>query len=540
MTSLVLTLGHNSSAILIENGDIIAGYEEERLSGEKSDSRFPIMAIRKLIQIYGNKLPDDINICVSHWFLEGCLPDWDNKYWNRSILNELFPKATYYDLNTTTITHHDAHALSAQVFAGKDFPEEYHLLVADGFGTEGECITLYEQKPNQSLNCLWHIYGFLKSMGLLYQYATDFCGMKMHQHEYKMLAYETHIMELLNRHDLEVINNLIDQRIHIFLEDLFDLSEKERSLKPLELTKHLTHFLLIAYISNIKHLCGVTPQNERDVRILVAYFVQRVVEGVIGKIIQQANVKNLMVVGGLFYNVKLNSLLCDMTPGKFCVMPLAGDQGAGLGVYQHYFKDLKWPGHLFWGTRDLNFESSVNDVIKSLVLTRELIAENLYNDEIVNLVRGDMEFGPRTLCNTSTLARPTLQNAALINEMNNRTNEMPFALVVTETQARDLFEDIDKVHKSLEYMIITRQFKPGKHVGLEGGAHHYPIQGIYTCRPQITRDSMMVDLLEEFGPLINTSFNYHGQPIVYDQQSIEEAHTNEQIRYPIVTIVEES
>lgn len=538
MIALVLTLGHNSSAILVEDGNILAGYEEERLSGEKSDSRFPIMAIRKLIQIYGNRLPDNINICVSHWFLEGCLPDWDNKYWNRSILNEFFPKATYYDLNTTTITHHDAHALSAQVFAGEDFPKDYHILVADGFGTEGECITMYEQKSGCALNKLWHICGFLQSMGLIYQYATDFCGMKMHQHEYKMLAYETHITELISIENIAIIDNKIAQWVYVFMDEGIEKASKEISLKPLELTKRLTHFLLIAYLSNIKALCNIDTSDIRNVRILVAYFVQRVVEGVMC-IIVRGLPKNLIVVGGLFYNVKLNSLLCDLVPGKFCVMPLAGDQGAGLGVYQHYFKDLKWPGHLFWGVRDLNFDASILGIIQTWYI-REYIAESLRLNKIVNMVRGAMEFGPRALCNTSTLALPTLANAAIINDMNDRTNEMPFALVVTEAQARDLFEDIDKVHKSLEYMIVTRKFKPGKHVGLEGGAHYYPIQDEYTCRPQITYDPMMVDLLEMFGPLINTSFNYHGQPIVYDQQSIEDAHKNEQIKYPVITVVEKS
>jgi predicted NodU family carbamoyl transferase len=150
-----------------------------------------------------------------------------------------------------------------------------------------------------------------------------------------------------------------------------------------------------------------------------------------------------------------------------------------------------------------------------------------------------MEFGPRALCNTSTLSLPTLQNAEFINKMNDRTNEMPFALVMTDGQAKDLFEDIDKIHRSLEYMIVTRRFKRGKQVGLEGGAHYYPLQDMYTCRPQITRDPLMVSLLEEFGPLINTSFNYHGQPIVYDQKTIEAAHENESKYYNITTIVEE-
>jgi hypothetical protein len=85
-------------------------------------------------------------------------------------------------------------------------------------------------------------------------------------------------------------------------------------------------------------------------------------------------------------------------------------------------------------------------------------------------------------------------------------------------------------------MIVTRRFKPGKQVGLEGGAHYYPLQDVYTCRPQITHDPMMVSLLEELGPLINTSFNYHGVPIVYGQEQIENSHRLERISFPIITV----
>lgn len=535
MFALILTLGHNSSAILVEDGNILAGYEEERLSGEKSDSRFPINAIRKLIQLYD--LPIDISICVSHWFLDGNLPDEDNKYWNRSILKEFFPEAKYYGLNIDEITHHHAHALSAQVFAGENFPKNYHILVMDGFGTEGECMTMYERRSDYTLKKTGYVYGFMQSLGLLYQYATDFCKMKMHQHEYKMLAYETHITELISKENIGIVNNRVDEWVNLFIRDCVSSSAKEFSLITLELTHRLTDLLLLAYLASMKQLCNIDVSDIRNVRILVAYFVQRTVEKVVGSIVMHHHPENLLVVGGLFYNVKLNSLLCDMVPGKFCVMPLAGDQGAGLGVYQYHFGDLKWPGHLFWGTRDLGFTSSIKGMVK-MDSARGLISDKLKGDGIVNLVRGSMEFGPRALCNTSTFALPTLVNAEIINKMNDRTNEMPFALVVTEDQAKDLFEDIDKVHRSLEYMIVTRRFKKGRQVGLEGGAHYYPLQDLYTCRPQITHDPMMVSLLKEFGPLINTSFNYHGQPIVYDRESIEAAHENESKYYDITTIVE--
>ena len=77
MKVLVLTLGHNASAIVVEDGIILAGYEEERLSGIKADSTFPSMAIKRLKEMYN--LAPNISICISHWFLDGDFPLNDPK-----------------------------------------------------------------------------------------------------------------------------------------------------------------------------------------------------------------------------------------------------------------------------------------------------------------------------------------------------------------------------------------------------------------------------------------------------------------------------
>jgi predicted NodU family carbamoyl transferase len=226
---------------------------------------------------------------------------------------------------------------------------------------------------------------------------------------------------------------------------------------------------------------------------------------------------NLIVTGGVFFNVKLNHLICNYIGGKFCVTPLAGDQGAGLGVYQNYVKDLKWPDHLFWGHRSINQDALEQVHGIEFVPKKDMrlaIHDQLCKNGFVNLVRGSMEYGPRALCNTSTLALPEKIIGAWINKMNDRTNEMPLA----------------------------RQFKDGMQRGLEGGAHYYPITNQYTCRPQVTEDPLLVQLLHDFGPLINTSWNYHGVPIVRSTDDIYYTHTRERKALPEVnfkTIIQE-
>lgn len=522
MKSLVLSLGHNSSAILIEDGKILGGYEEERLSGIKSDSNFPRKAILRLMDLY--PIPKNVVICVSHWFLDGHLPP-NNKYWDVIFLKEHFPKCEVFSLNSIDFTHHDAHMESAEVFAGPEFPSDHHTFVVDGFGTEGECYSVYHTVDGVS-TLIHRIYGFHRSIGLFYQYATDFCGMKMHQDEWKMLGYETHLNELvLGDSNLRELQEVISEYSYRFS---MGSDHRETNLDDLKMTREWTQ-------KDLRDAIG-DDETSYEKRVRIAYFVQQHTENVLRRLFNDFSPTNLLVTGGVFFNVKLNSMLADMTRGKFCAMPLAGDQGAGLGVYQHYFHDLQWPGHLFWGRRDA-IGLHCGGIERGGY--EEIWAElNLYS--IINVIRGAMEFGPRALCHTSTLALPTLYNVNIINEMNGRDTIMPFALVVTQEQMKDLFEDVDKIHKSLEYMIVTRRFKPGKHIGLEGGAHHYPLTDEWTCRPQVTDDMFMVSLLKDFGPLINTSFNYHGTPIVFDQKQIEYSHNMERMKFPITTLLMEA
>lgn len=530
MRSLVLTLGHNASAILVDDGLIYAGFEEERLSGIKSDSQFPLWSIMRLRELYS--IPRYVKTCVGHWFLDGQLPLDDPKHWRPDLIRQLFPDTEILSLNPS-FTHHDSHLESAEVFVGDDFPSDHHVFVMDGFGTQGEVISVYHVKDKTADKVLG-IYGFHNSLGLMYQYATAFCGMKPHQHEYKMLAYEAHIDEVVG--DTSIIDVWIDEVSHHSFKSLIN-QRPESQLPNLMNYRDEVYHILQNYLDYI----GLNRLNYADLslirnrRIAVSYFVQRHVENVVRDIFTIINPTNLVVTGGLFLNVKVNSMLCDMVPGKFSAMPLAGDQGAGLGVYQHHFGDLKWPGHLFWGQRDEIIKTNVHGIVINGGI--EDLRSQLYGNGMVNLVRGPMEFGPRTLCHTSTLAIPTMENTVRINQMNGRTTEMPFGLVVTQKQAEVLFKDIDKVHKSLEYMILTRDFQKGRQMGLEGGAHHYPLQDRYTCRPQITYDHVMFNLVSEFGPLINTSMNVHGQPIVYDQKQIEYAHMKERETFPITTVI---
>lgn len=526
MHSLAISLGHNSSAVLIQDGQVLAGYEEERFSGVKSDSNFPAQSIIELIRRFD--LPKDTNAYVGHWFIDSDLPA-PNKYWDPAFLRYHFPNGDIEGLSPD-FTHHDSHLESAMVFSG-DLAQKYTAVVADGFGSFGECISIYEV-TGKAYRLLKRVFGFEKSMGMLYQYATAFMGMKMHNHEYKMLAYEVHLPEVLEPWEIDILRTMCLETAQKYL----------KKMNNLVLTNEFDPVTDLAALPNVQMfingvLTDVLVKLEmvhadiNDKRVVISYFVQHVVEAVMMTLIKMHDPKSLLVVGGLFYNVKLNHLLANMVPGKFCAMPLAGDQGAALGVYNAYRGDLVWPDNLAWGHRTLQFDES--DLPNGIVLCDDeseaeiVIRNRLKTHGWVNLVRGALEYGPRALCNTSTIAVPTKEVAADINRANARTMEMPFAPVVTRSQAEERFLDCGKIHKSLEYMIVTRTYAPGEADDMLGAAHYYPEEQVYTGRPQITADPMMVNLLTSHGPLVNTSFNYHGVPIVRSPEQILATHVGQ-------------
>ena len=65
MRDLLITLGHNSSAVVAEGSKLIAGFETERLTHVKSDSAFPTAVISRLNNEHGILVFD--KIFVGHW-----------------------------------------------------------------------------------------------------------------------------------------------------------------------------------------------------------------------------------------------------------------------------------------------------------------------------------------------------------------------------------------------------------------------------------------------------------------------------------------
>ncbi len=541
---LLITLGHNASVIGMKDGKIIAGYEEERLTGIKSCSLFAENSIKKIFELCEPNSDEENTIYISHWF-----DDYDfhikyneriNKYFKYDIVNELKEKYNFYIVTLNDgFTHHDAHAWSAISFYlahnGEtcNGEEKTHIIVADGFGNKQEVMSIYEGDFTGDSRSLFknHVAsGYTKSLGLMYQYATSFCGMKENQDEYKFLGYESDIDNVCIDEDIKKIDRFAidtaEQMANAITgqmdEDDGNPAEEFINLDELKNTKDMwwEDFQEIIDMTDVL----VKPDVQR---IVIGYYIQKIIEEVHIHIIKKYNIKNVILTGGIYYNVKLNNRIMNEISGNICICPVCGDQGAAIGLYQFYEKNFPF-GNLIWGKRDEITAITVANANFTKVMGNQdemvdAVVELLEKNKIVNIMHGDMEFGPRALCHTTTLALPYKSNVQYINHLNKRNTVMPMAPCMLDKNVDEFFvvDQYDRVIGSDQYMILTYDYKIDYCDEYSGIMHKYPCQEKYSGRPQIVVDkkSTIYKILEKIQhktkALINTSFNIHGKPIVF-------------------------
>lgn len=524
MRDLLITLGHNSSAVVAEGSKLIAGFETERITHVKSDSAFPSAVISRLHHEHGIRMYD--RIFVGHWEPHNDVNRMSQKHWDPS---KLPPHVQLITQESLGLTHHDCHAYAAVNFAQTKFiPGQYSVLVVDGFGTMAEHISFYNVGVDGKPECKHRVHGYETSIGLMYQYATQFLGMKMHEDEYKLLGYQSKLIgeppediqrlnEMAHEASLQWINRikgLPDPSISIELRDLAEVSRRWHEV----FAKVLKEF-------------GIDDQEKS--RIYISHFVQTITEKAVQYIVDLFQPVNLVCTGGVFMNVALNMRLAKTVRNKLCVYPLAGDQGNAIGIRAAYGR-LTEVNDLRIGLReivdeDMHLELPANFFLMPAA-NRDLISRiadmSIRKHGFVNIVRGNMEFGPRALCNTTTLAQPLMEVAHAINKFNGRNSVMPFAPVMKEATYLKCFPDAHKVVLSEEFMIVALEANPER--WNYPGASLMTHDGLVTARPQVYREEDPEDvvnvMLQKYTVLINTSFNVHGRPIVLDLKDAIHCH----------------
>lgn len=568
MRVLSIHSGHTATVGLLEDGRVIAVMSEERLLRKKNYAGFPFKSWEWVRDNYlQNKsvdfvvLPSDdpafffgrgkyeknlihspIVSGVSN-ILSGGATNKESigRSWFVRFVKRLLPQAThlytdsiyaYIHLNRKRYAekikrevgrivgvapekiifadHHRMHAYST--LFNLDPKKPWLIFTIDGYG-DGLCATVsrYEngvftriaETPERH------------SLGMLYAYTTRYLGMKMNEHEFKVMGLAPYAKE---RETEPVIKKL---RKFIWLDPQNRLVFKTKK-------NMMWADLFLERVYKGHRFDSVAAGVQKLTEELLCEWVREA--------IRQTGIPNVAASGGVFMNVKASMLVEQMPEVKeMFVMPSAGDESLVFGGMFLGYKTLAGPDahpepvkdiylgneyseaeiEKFIAERDLKSRYAVKKMKDPAAETAKLLADG----GVVARLAGRMEWGARALGNRSILADPRRHDTVrLINEMiKDRDFWMPFTPSMLDGEDKKYI--VNPKGMQAPYMCIAFPGTAAAEKDIPAAIHPYDS----TVRPQVVyRDwnPSYYDLLAAFkkltgvGAVLNTSFNLHGEPNV--------------------------
>ena len=413
------------------------------------------------------------------------------------------------DVGLSFSNHHEAHALPTLFFTDWD---EALLYTADGGGDNvqysmrgfrnGQIKTLYGGDDELLVPTR------IDSLGMAYGFCTQALGWRMNRHEGKLTglaAYgEPSCYGEMATHFRIAENGEITSDFTSWAEMRAFIVELAKRVSREDLSASVQHLLETHILTSVERFLERNPS------------------------------RNLGLSGGVFANVRLNRLLTEKTGvDEVFVFPAMGDDGLAVGAVldallrrdglDRWLKQRYRLADMYLGR---NYTAEIDNVLAATpgvaVIPGDPVAaavERLQSGNAGAIYTRRMEYGPRALGARTILGNPT--DPAINDSLNQRLQRsefMPFAPVVTEADAGDVFEVTDCNRYACRFMTVTCAVKPSWRERIPAVVH---ADG--TARPQtIGRESnpLYFDILTGFKQatglpvLINTSFNVHEEPIV--------------------------
>jgi carbamoyltransferase len=541
--------GHNATACLYEDGQILALVSEERFTRKKNQSGFPFRALAWLANTYGLTGQNVDRVAVAGLLTSMEEHSWEEGPWERitSSLSRLVPARLVtsralvkpyvamrgfqnaparqvarllapYGIPQSRIElveHHTCHAHAAYWLDFRRRPGNTMVVTLDNTG-DGLCGSVSVVNGDGRLRRL-QTHQTLRSVGMIYTAITRYLGMKPVEDEYKVMGMAPYAR-----------GSRVED-VYRILRGHLDLSAD--GLEFINRTGLGEH----AYVHRFrKDLAGFRFDD-------VAAGAQRLVEELVTTYLRawarRTGLRKLAVGGGVFMNVKLNGLVDEMEEfDEVFFMPSCGDEsnpaGAALKVAADAHRrqgtrfDPKPLGPLYLGP-----QFSAEQVHRAVQRydqrlqwrqcadIEEETASLLAEGRVVARMSGRMEFGARSLGNRSILARAdSLNTVHKINAaIKMRDFWMPFAPSVRWERRHDYI--VNPKDSPAPYMILAFRSTPRAAREIIAGLHPFDL----SCRPQIVEREWnpkyhrlleRYDEITGFGGLLNTSFNLHGHPVV--------------------------
>ena len=558
---------HDSAAALLRDGEIVAAAQEERFSRVKHDARFPVSAIRYVLEEGGVGLESVDHVAfydkpflkferlletyvanAPHGFtsFRMAIPVWlrEKLFQKKLLQTEL--RAIQPGLKARDkllfAEHHFSHAASA--FYPSPF-EEAVVLTLDGVGEWAT--TTVAIGRGRDLEIVRELH-FPHSLGLLYSAFTYYTGFRVNSGEYKVMGLAPYGEPRFKDLILDTLIDVKPDGTYRLDQSYFDYAT------GLHMTNRKFADLFGRPVRRPDH--DPLEQFHMDVAASIQAVTEEVVLRLTRSLAAEYHIPNLCLAGGVALNCVANGkVLRDGAFRDIWIQPAAGDAGGALGAaYAAHHKELGQPRQNPGSRRDAMRGSYLGpafdqeDIERSLSAcgavfetrtTDEVVTETaaaLAEGKAVGWFNGRMEFGPRALGGRSILGdprSPTMQK--LLNlKVKYRESFRPFAPSVLR---EDLAEWFDLDHDS-PYMLLVdtvradrrRDMTPEEQAlfGIDKlNVARSEIPAVthidYSARIQTVHSDTNPryhQLISAFKDLtgcpvvVNTSFNVRGEPIV--------------------------
>ena len=528
---------HDSAACLTNGNIVIAAAEEERFTGIKHDSSFPLNAIKWILWSTVTKISD---IQEVHWYENPQTKDDRVKtIFNKRPIKTFFlrqrynkdrknnsPEALLKSIGYTgKIIYHDHHYSHA---AFSYFTSPYRdaaILTVDGVG-EWETTTISIGTGNY-IKKLYSI-DFPHSLGMLYSTITAYLGFKPNEGEYKVMGLAPYGDSTVYMEKLQKIINSDNPKLYLY-QKYFAWEYSQQIM----FTKKLCHLLELP-----PRLPEDTLKQEHK---NLAAALQKLYELEFLKLVKKAKEltgsENLCLGGGCAYNGVANSLAYKYF--KSVYIPFApSDAGSAIGAcLDGHTKVSPYLGPSFTDAQVKRILRQYKDKVWYFQLSEEKIiskvAQLLVSQNIVAWFQDKMEFGARALGNRSILASPKkpIMRERLNYIIKKREGFRPFAPSVPLEDAKLFFNIKEPVPYMNQVVKAKVDFLPA--------ATHID----ETCRVQTVskvQNEKYWKLLKEVGRitsipvLLNTSFNLKDQTITINPKQAIERFINSDIDFLVI------
>lgn len=550
---------HDSAAVLLRDGKIVAAAQEERFTRKKHDESFPKNAIRYCLEEGGISVKDiDIVAFYDKPFLKferlletylayapsgvrsfvKAMSVWlKEKLWVPSVIAQELG----YKGKILFAEHHQSHAASA--FFASPY-QEAAILTVDGVGEW--TTTSWAIGRGNTIEVKEEIH-FPQSLGLLYSAFTYYTGFKVNSGEYK-------VMGLAPYGEPKYVSLIKEKLIDIKEDGSFRLN-MEYFDYPAGLRMTNAKFDELFGGPARKPESPLT-QKEMDIAASLQVVTEEVMLKLARYVHKESGMKHLCLAGGVALNCVANGRILREGPFEsLWIQPASGDAGNALGAalavwYQYLGNSRVADGktdQMAGGYLGPRFS---NDEIKEFLDARSIpyvrlengalfdtVAKYLEEGAVVGWFSGRMEFGPRALGARSILgdARNPQMQSKMNLKIKFRESFRPFAPSVLAEHADEYF---DLGGHTSPYMLLTAYVKESRRRKMTAEEHRlWGIEKLnvvrsdipavthvdYSARVQTVNRGVAPRyhaLIEAFRKrtgcpvIVNTSFNVRGEPIV--------------------------